>query len=464
MLHVGKNTIKTVIALLASLFPFIVLIGLNHLLGFNELPSVYVTSKEFWYVPTNWYTPFFAGIAAIYAMSPNVAASRKQANIRSIGSVIGGYWGYAVFMIFTLLFPNAVKGYVSYYVPLFIITALGIVPLMKMIRMFRIPQAGFITGLTYLAVCISIRNGGMGPLLFTTNRVLSTVIGVSIAVYVSTYPHFRKKHQEILFISALDGALYDQNEEINEHCLHRLSDFTHFGVNFTYLTEEPITCLRSDLKDVKITKPVIVMDGAAVYKPGEGYDEICTMHKGTEQKIRTLLAEYDVHAFSYVFNEHHLFGYYDVLSNEAERSYYQRHDQALMPMVKAAVPADLDVTEMIAVIRKDQQAELLKDLYKISEISVHLNEDGLPEGYVSVHMTDIHAQPHHAFEKAGLYYEKLVVIGGSEEDIGLMKMADRALCLRSAPAPVRACASQIIDSDAPEALLEEVKKIFFKGL
>jgi hypothetical protein len=44
--------------------------------------------------------------------------------------------------------------------------------------------ATFISCLTYFSVTISIRNGGLPVFLFATNRVLSTLVGVGIALLI----------------------------------------------------------------------------------------------------------------------------------------------------------------------------------------------------------------------------------------------------------------------------------------
>ena len=463
MLHIGKRSLKTAASLTISLSIFLVLIGFNHLLGFNELPSAYVTSKEFWYVPTNWYTPFFAGIASVYAMSANITASIKQANIRNLGSVVGGYWGFIVVMVFTLLFPDAVKGEISYYIPLFIITVIGILPLMKIIQLLKIPQAGFISGLTYLAVTISIRNGGMGPLLFTTNRVLSTIIGVSISVYINSIPHFRKKGKEILFLLSADGALCEEDGHIEPMSLNYLSDFLHYKIKFTYMTSDPVTHLKKSLKDTELNMPVIVMDGAAVYTPGSGYGQICTMDKSTENKIRSIAEKHDLSLFSYVFHENHLFGYYEKTGTSGERKYFENHNQELTPMVKASVPEDLEVSKLTAVVKDEETEGFMEELKSVKEINLYTFPHHEMKGYTCVDITSTEASAVKALERMHLSYEKLAVAAGTEQDAEMIRKADYSLCRSSAPEKVKKMVNYTLPEGSSAELLRTVRNIFFTG-
>ena len=57
-IHIGKRIIKTAITLFIVLLIHIVLLGLDNLLQVNH---------DSFKAPSNMYTPFFAGIAAVYA-------------------------------------------------------------------------------------------------------------------------------------------------------------------------------------------------------------------------------------------------------------------------------------------------------------------------------------------------------------------------------------------------------------
>ena len=57
-----------------------------------------------WHTSSNMYTPFFAGIVAVYATHRDKKTSVKQARIKSIGSIIGGYFGMGIVYLIEYLF------------------------------------------------------------------------------------------------------------------------------------------------------------------------------------------------------------------------------------------------------------------------------------------------------------------------------------------------------------------------
>ena len=95
-LKVGKRIIKTAITLFLIFLIYIVLLFADEMLQINP--------NETWKAPSNMYTPFFAGIAAIYATHRNKKTSIKQAKVRSIGTIIGGYFGMILVFLLEIIF------------------------------------------------------------------------------------------------------------------------------------------------------------------------------------------------------------------------------------------------------------------------------------------------------------------------------------------------------------------------
>jgi membrane protease YdiL (CAAX protease family) len=107
-IHIGKRIIKTAITLFLVLLIYIGLLGLDNLLEI---------SHGNFKAPSNMYTPFFAGIAAVYATHQNKKLSIKQAKVRSVGSLVGGYFGMIiVFLAVLMLLNGCMKSFDSQWV------------------------------------------------------------------------------------------------------------------------------------------------------------------------------------------------------------------------------------------------------------------------------------------------------------------------------------------------------------
>jgi len=159
--HIGKRIIKTAITLFLIFLIYIALLYIDKLLG--------IPSSSF-KAPSNMYTPFFAGIAAVFATHRDKKSSIKQAKVRSIGSLIGGIYGMLLIYLSEFILIDLLSMYTT--LPIFAqlihytFTTLAIIPLIVVTVKLKQIDGVFITCLTFLSVTVSQRNGGMPVLQF----------------------------------------------------------------------------------------------------------------------------------------------------------------------------------------------------------------------------------------------------------------------------------------------------------
>ena len=153
MPRVGMRIVKTFIAVFICMLLNILFMLLNKWfdLGIVDANGLVI-----------FYTPFFATIAAVYCLHRDKKNSLSQAKIRSVGTVIGGYFGLLVIIIADLLLVNVLGLNVSdpilYKTLLYVFVSICIIPLIYLTVIMKQNSCVFITCLTYLSVTISIRN------------------------------------------------------------------------------------------------------------------------------------------------------------------------------------------------------------------------------------------------------------------------------------------------------------------
>lgn len=466
-MKIGQRTLKTFFALMIGLGIYILLFLLNQALGFNEVPLYYVTCKELWYAPTNFYTPFFAGIAVCYAMQGSIEQSKAQAKLRSVGSILGGYWGFIVIEIFEFInsFLNLNKLQVSYYIVLYTIVSIGVIILMNLIRITKTSYAGFITCLTYLAVTISIRNGGMGPFLFTNNRVLSTIIGVYLAVYVNSFPHFTHKNKKILFISGLDSALYDLNAKLVPGNLNRIRDISHWDMKFTYMTSRNADYVMKSLSPAQVKHPMIVMNGCAIYHPiTNKYSDIKILNKDTCNEIENILLSLKVNSFKYVYNEEKFDCYYDSLNEMGSRAYYNKNVDTNLKLVKAIIPADLTPSMFLVIEKNEKIEEIRNSLTKFNDIEIYEYPFTGLDGYRTLRIMSKEANKTNALNKLKDYieYNYIVAAAGRAYDKEVVDASDFSFCLNNAADVIKESVDYVIDTNDSKDIITLMEKVYFK--
>lgn len=468
-MKIGKRTIKTFVAVLLALGLYIVLYALNFACGIDLTPRELSVTDDLWYAPTNFYTPFFAGIAAVYAMQQNIASSRKQAKIRSVGTIVGGYYGFIIVQAFEWITLDLIKmenGSIAYNSALYAVASAGIIFLIVLTVKLKITSATFVSCLTYLSVTVSIRNGGMNPFLFATNRILSTLIGVLIALFVNTFPQYFTKNRNILFVSSLDNAMLNAKHELSPFMEYKLNALTGERCNFTFMTTRAMTSLKSIFRNVELQNPIIVMTGCAVYNPVDRtYGAVVSIDRGLRREPEALFARYGVNVFSYLINENYLHCYYDSVEGEGANAYYEKRKRSsAYTFVKAKVPPDLDIEQYVIIERDETVKAIISDFAKLpsaGEFNVICYPFQGMAGYSFLKINFKDALKEKALEN--LYSDKfnfIVCFGSGHTDVEAMRRADFSFCLSSAPNYVKEAADYVIPSDEPEEIVKQIARIF----
>lgn len=338
---IGLRNVKTAIAVLIAILIKVILVLAI------DLPTGEAWSKII-------YTPFFGGIAAAYSMHANKKASLKQAKIRTMGSIVGGLYGMIILIIceaaliygFKMQRETATQQ-ALYYLIDFAIVAFAMIPMIHITVMTKTTYATWIACLTYLSVTISIRNDFDDQLagkfssnaqlnayiiavVFSLNRILSTIIGVSISLGVNLFhlPH-KTKNKDLLFVVGIEGMLNDDYDTIKGFMNYKLNKVTDAGINTTLFTTRIPSTFMYLLDTVQISHPVVCMSGAALYdtKSNKYLYTDCISYE-LSNEVDTVLSKLDVTPFKNYIIDDVLYTYISSIDNDGERAFYEEKKNA----------------------------------------------------------------------------------------------------------------------------------------
>lgn len=468
-IKIGKRIIKSSIAVFLSLAIFLGLHAINYAMGNDRSTFDLSIDPEFWYMPTNFYTPFFASIAAVYALSRNVAESRQQAKLRSLGSVVGGYYGFVVIALTEWLFLDVAglrAGTIIYCAILYTIVALGVIGLIAITVKFNITYVTFISCLTYLSITVSIRNGGMNAFLFATNRILSTVIGVLIALFVNTFPHYLTKNRNILFVSSIDNVMLDNKNKLSPFMEYKLNSLLGEKCNYTFMTTRAMTSLSGIFKNVTLKNPIVVMTGCATYDPvNKNYEGVVSVSPELRKPLEEIFEKAGISVMSYLVNDNNLHAYYNDLHSEGARVYYEsRKKHAAYSFVQAKVPEQLPVAQYVIIDKNDTIDKLIaeiKTLPTADEFNIIHYPFRRLYGYSFLKVNYKEAQKYTALKRIMQdKYDYFICFGSGLTDIEAMEKANFSACLKGAPEQLKAISDYVIPSDDPTEAVKLIEKIF----
>lgn len=121
-------------------------------------------------------TAIYACLAAVVVMGSSVSKSLRSGISRIIGTVIGGVFGSAYLHL---------GAFADFDRAEFILIPLGLVMLIYFLTLIRERDSVIIATATYLIIVITLDTGA--PLLYSLNRVLSTIYGVVISLCVNNF-------------------------------------------------------------------------------------------------------------------------------------------------------------------------------------------------------------------------------------------------------------------------------------
>ncbi len=396
-MKVGLRNIKTAISVAICLFIYLIIILIAF--AFN---NSWVKSFK---IATQLYTPFFACLATAYSISTSKEKSLAQGKLRLSASIIGGLFGLAVvsiYQLFGLEWPfqhisatgnattdaptgifkswfvggenftaeNVNLQFLLSFIGPICITALTVIVVILFCNMIHHPECSFIAVLTLTAVMCSL---GTNPIIYGPNRILSTVVGILVALGVNMVrlPHFKNKDVKLIF--GLDGIYKHNNAAITGYNNYEIDQLIEDKADVTLFTTRAPSKIISMINNTKIKSPVICMSGAAVYDfKQEKYLYVETIDNDVSYKISQILKKLNVTPFVSVIKDNLHYVYTESLDNDAEELYFNnRKNEPFISFNLVSSSPYKDVVYYMVIDKTEIIDELEKDLLK-EGISDHL--------------------------------------------------------------------------------------------
>lgn len=459
--HIGKRIIKTAITLFLIFLIYIALLYIDKLLG--------IPSSSF-KAPSNMYTPFFAGIAAVFATHRDKKSSIKQAKVRSIGSLIGGIYGMLLIYLSEFILIDLLNMYTT--LPIFAqlihytFTTLAIIPLIVVTVKLKQIDGVFITCLTFLSVTVSQRNGGMPVLQFASNRILSTLIGVGVSLVVNNYLlSLKRVNKDTLFVASLENNFLSKDDELTPFMKYKLNDLFEANIPLVFATTRTTLSFEYIFENININYPMVIMNGAAKYRlDKKRYSNVQNIDNDTRIEIDKLLKELNMNAYVYTINDHVLHAYHNILKNDGELLFFKhrKHHNAYT-FVRGELPLDLNANMYVIIDTKDNIDNFISKFNNknVDLITYMYKEDINGKDYWYLKITNSLAKKENYVNsiKEENNLTKLIVSGSGRTDLPLIRQADLSLCLDTAPSYIKDEVDIIIHGNA-ETVLRIYDKLY----
>ena len=200
--------------------------------------------------------PFYTALAVLWCMRSNIQDSFHMAKQRTIGTIIGGIYGFLVIIIVRYF-------HVSYFLNLTMIS-LMIIPIIYTTLLIHKKNASYFACVVFLSIVVN-HIGDENPYLFVFNRVLDTLIGIFISLIINQMHIPRHKNKDILFVSGIDDVLVDSYHHMSDYSLRSINCMIDDGMLFTVSSLNTVATILDYIGNIHFNLPIITMDGAALF-------------------------------------------------------------------------------------------------------------------------------------------------------------------------------------------------------
>ncbi len=467
MFRIGLRTVKTAVAILLCLVIFIVL------KAFEFIPGV---DSDF---AITWFNPFFAGLATAYSMQSSRTKSIELAKNRCLASIIGGLIGILLIYLFELCggkwpsLPEINLESLNFILP-YLLIAIFAVLVIFVGNLLKQPQVIFVALLTFLSV--TVNPGTTVPnweFQFGINRILSTIVGVLIALGVNFMhlPH-RYKNKDILFCIGMEGILKDDSSLFRGYLEYKFQCFKEEGINYTFFTTRTPSTFMDLAKRYELKNPIVCMSGAALYDPlnshymaTEGFNVL------ESDEIRGFFKTYNITPFinKIVNDQHYIYAY--GIDNEAELLYESlKKNSGYCNYLKEDLPLGNEVLYFL----------LLEEETKVDELVLALNKSNLKDKIViqvydflddwvkdrKLKYIKLYSKRIYNLSAFNQYKEenkaRIVSVITNDNTYPIVSISDYILTIPSASARILAKADLIIPNDKYETLFKEMHRLYYK--
>lgn len=256
-----------------------------------------------------------------------------------------------------------------------------------------------------------------------------------------------------LYISDLDGTLFNSEEKITKFTANVLNKFIEQGGLFTIATARMAYDCDYKLNVIKLNIPGIVMNGACLYSFSEKkYVDVKTIETTKVAEIENVLDEFDIDTFMYCFDDNTLNIYYKKERDNQDTQYLSKRAQEECKEIKKVdnllYIAKKRQVIYFALTDKKEKIQIIWDkIRRIDGIEsiIYLN---VYNGLYCLEIFDVTANKANALInlKRLLQVEEIIVFGDNHNDIDMMKAADFCFAPKNAVSEVKRIANGIIES------------------
>ncbi len=263
-----------------------------------------------------------------------------------------------------------------------------------------------------------------------------------------------------LYLSDLDGTLLRNDETISDFTTEVINKLTKEGVCFSFATARSLITTRKVTQNIRTSLPVIVYNGAFIMDNQSGEILYGNYFDNNTKELFEDIEKQGIFPVVYSFTDGiERLSYVAGKSTDGQKLYLEsrKGDKRINPVDKFE---DLLKGEKFYITCIDDEEKLLPvyDKYK-DRFKCLYQKDYYSDYYWLEIMPKNTTKANAALKlKEMLHCDKLVVFGDEINDIGLFKVADKAIAVANATEELKSYATEFTDSNENDGVAKYLLK------
>lgn len=268
-----------------------------------------------------------------------------------------------------------------------------------------------------------------------------------------------------LYISDLDGTLLYPDAALSSKTISIINNIIDQGIEFSVATARSIASVKSILKDIKISVPIILMNGVCIYDLNKSeYISIEYLPHKSIQLLLTTIKEYRLKGFAYSIKNGVLSTYYEDLSSKALEDFYkERVNLYQKRFTQIADFSDLYEEPLMYFALLDRR-ERLEHIYDVIEAIPDLNcvfyKDNYSPDLWYLEIYSSKASKFHAVQylRSLLKPDQVICFGDNRNDFPLFEAGDVKIAVGNAVEELKEKADLIIGKNTEDGVAVWLEK------
>lgn len=275
--------------------------------------------------------------------------------------------------------------------------------------------------------------------------------------------------EKILYISDLDGTLLMPDAAVSAYSEEKINRFIKNGGYFTAATARTPASVLKILSGIKISIPVIMMNGVLVYdNEARRYDVINSIPAETSHGIAETFKSKEIECVMFEIAGITMNSYYEKMESECMVEYAEerrtRYGKVFtkIPDIHKQADESEKIIYFAARAEKTKLDEVIDEIKGIKGIKTEYYRDVYRDGvyYLEV-LSDKASKKNGAlYIKEKYNFSKLACFGDNLNDLSLYDACDIKYAVSNASPELKKRADEIIGSNAENGVAEKIMRLY----